>query len=205
MLTQPTEKSVGKEGKVKMSRSEVKELFKSWGIEEPTDEQVTDYLNRIQKEVKTAEDKAARYKADADLVKDLQKQIEEMNNEKLTDVEKANKATEDALKEVASLQKTVKQMQLSKSLAEIGIVGDDADSLIGEDGSLNTEKLGEILTAREKAAVATFQKQALDNTPAPDAKKGEGEPDAPYKDITDRFAATRKSESEAVKIVDAYK
>ena len=187
-----------------MTRNEVKELFKSWGIEEPTDEQVTDYLNRIQKEVKTAEDKANRYKADADKVRDLEKQIEEMNTASMTDLEKANKATEDAIKEVNSLKATVKQMELLKSLADIGIVGDDASGLVGEDGSLNTEKLGEIITAREKSAVATYQKQALDSTPAPDDKKPDEE-DKPYKDIVDRVAASKKAETEAVNIIDSYK
>ena len=189
-----------------MKREEVKELMKSWGIEEPTDEQISDYLNRMQKEVKAAEDKATRYKADADRVKDLESQIEELSNANLTDLEKANKATEDALNQVANLQKTVTQMQLMKSLAEIGIVGEDADGLISEDGSLNTEQLGKIIESREKAAVATYQKQTLDSTPAPDGKKGEdGEEEKPYKDIVDRVAASKKAETEAVNIIDSYK
>ena len=189
-----------------MKREEVKELMKSWGIEEPTDEQISDYLNRMQKEVKAAEDKATRYKADADRVKDLESQIEELSNAKLTDLEKANKATEDALNQVANLQKTVTQMQLMKSLAEIGIVGEDADGLISEDGSLNTEQLGKIIESREKAAVATYQKQTLDSTPAPDGKKSEDEEkEKPYKDIVDRVAASKKAETEAVNIIDSYK
>lgn len=189
-----------------MKREEVKELMKSWGIEEPTDEQISDYLNRMQKEVKAAEDKATRYKADADRVKDLESQIEELSNANLTDLEKANKATEDALNQVANLQKTVTQMQLMKSLAEIGIVGEDADGLISEDGSLNTEQLGKIIESREKAAVATYQKQTLDSTPAPDGKKSEDEEkEKPYKDIVDRVAASKKAETEAVNIIDSYK
>lgn len=189
-----------------MKREEVRELMKSWGIEEPTDEQISDYLNRMQKEVKAAEDKATRYKADADRVKDLESQIEELSNANLTDLEKANKATEDALNQVANLQKTVTQMQLMKSLAEIGIVGEDADGLISEDGSLNTEQLGKIIESREKTAVATYQKQTLDSTPAPDGKKGEDEEEEkPYKDIVDRVAASKKAETEAVNIIDSYK
>lgn len=188
-----------------MKREEVRELMKSWGIEEPTDEQISDYLNRMQKEVKAAEDKATRYKADADRVKDLESQIEELSNTNLTDLEKANKATEDALNQVANLQKTVTQMQLMKSLAEIGIVGEDADGLISEDGSLNTEQLGKIIESREKAAVATYQKQTLDSTPAPDGKKSEDEEEKPYKDIVDRVTASKKAETEAVNIIDSYK
>lgn len=191
-----------------MKREEVKELMKSWGIEEPTDEQVTDYLNRMQKEVKIAEDKANKFKADADKVKDLEKQIEELNSANMTDLEKANKATEDAMNKVANLEKTVRQMEQLKALADIGIVGDDANGLFGEDGSLNTEKLGQIIDSREKAAVAAYQKDTLDKTPAPDGKKTDDDGDEdekPYKDIVDRVAASKKAETEAVSIIDSYK
>lgn len=190
-----------------MTRAEVKELMKSWGIEEPTDEQISDFLNRTQKEVKNAEDKAAKYKADADKVKDLEKQIEEMNNANLTDLEKANKATEDAMNKVASLEKTVKQMEQLKALADIGIVGEDASGLVGDDGSLNIEKLGQIIETREKAAVATYQKDTLDKTPAPDDAKGSDDDkgDPLTKDIVDRAAASKKAETDAVSIIDAYK
>ena len=192
-----------------MKREEVRELLKSWGIEEPTDEQITDYLNRMQNEVKKAEDTAKRYKADADKVKDLEKQIEELNSANLTDIEKANKATEDAMNKVADLEKTVKQMKQLKALAEVGIVGEDAEGLFGEDGSLNIEKLGEIIGAREKAAVDVYKKEALDSTPAPDDKgnpdDGDDKGNPLTKDIVDRAVASKKAETEAVSIIDSYK
>ena len=190
-----------------MSRTEAKQFLVTCGIEEPTEEQVTNYLNSVQNEVKKAEDTAKRYKADSDRVHDLEKQIEEMNTANMTDLEKANKATQDALNQVEQMRKTVTQMQLEKSLAEIGIIGDDASGLFSEDGQLNTEKLGKIIESREKAAVATYQKAALDNTPAPDSKKGEdgGEDDKPYKDIVDRVTASKKTETDAVSIINAYK
>ena len=187
-----------------MSRSEVKELLISLGVEEPTDEAISNYLNTIQKEVKGAEEKAQRYKDDAIRAKELQKQLDDLNSQNLSEVERANKATEDALREVESLKQTVAQMNLQKSLAEIGIIGEDATSLVGEDGSLNTEVLGKILTAREKNAVDVYKKQALESTPSPDGKKDE-KPDEPYKDVVDRFAASRKIENEATSIVESYK
>jgi len=203
------EQSVGRRERKMMSRAEAKQFLISCGIEEPTEEQVTNYLNSVQNEVKKAEDTAKRYKADADKVKDLEKQIEEMNTANMTDLEKANKATQDALNQVEEMRKTVTQMQLEKSLAEIGIVGDDASGLFSEDGQLNTEKLGKIIESREKAAVATFQKDALDKTPSPNGNKGGeedgGEDDKPYKDIVDRVTASKKAETDAVSIIDAYK
>ena len=186
-----------------MKREEVKAKLISWGVAEPTDEQISDYLAQINKETKSAEDRANRYKADADKVKELTEQLDALNSANLTEVEKANKATEEALAKVATLEKTVKTMELTKSLAEIGITGDAATQLVGEDGSLNTAKLGEILTAREKNAVATYQKQALDSTPSPNG--GKDEPDEPYKDIVEQVTASKKSVAEAVGIVDSYK
>ena len=187
-----------------LSRDEVKQKLIAWGIETPTDEQVSDYLATISKETKSAEDRATRYKAESDRVKDLEKQLKEVNEKGLTDLELSQKKTEEALKEVESLRSTVKQMELLKSLADIGIIGDDANGLISEDGSLNTEKLGKIIESREKAAVATFQKQALDITPAAYETKGD-EDETPGKDIVDRVAASKKAETEAVSIIDSYK
>lgn len=195
-----------RKGKKMLKREEVKQKLVEWGIENPTDEQISDYLATISKETKSAEDRANKFKADSDRVRDLEKQIEELNTASMTDLELSNKKAEDAEKKVAELQATVTQMKLLKSLADIGITGDDANGLFSEDGSLNTEQLGKIIESREKAAVATYQKQTLDSTPAPDGKKGEDEEEEkPYKDIVDRVAASKKAETEAVNIIDSYK
>lgn len=195
-----------RKGKKMLKREEVKQKLVEWGIENPTDEQISDYLATISKETKSAEDRANKFKADSDRVRDLEKQIEELNTASMTDLELSNKKAEDAEKKVAELQATVTQMKLLKSLADIGITGDDANGLFSEDGSLNTEQLGKIIESREKAAVATYQKQTLDSTPAPDGKKSEDEEEEkPYKDIVDRVAASKKAETEAVNIIDSYK
>lgn len=188
-----------------MSREEVKQKLIGWGIADPTDEQISEYLAQINKEVKSAEDRANRYKADADRVKELTKQLDELNSQNLSEVEKANKATEDAMKQVAELQKTVKAMELSKSLAEIGIVGDDATQLVNEDGSLNTAKLGEILSTREKTAVASYQKKVLDETPSPSGgKPQEEDKDAEVKEIAKSYADRVKADTVAKDIVNSY-
>lgn len=195
-----------RKGKKMLKREEVKQKLVEWGIENPTDEQISDYLATISKETKSAEDRANKFKADSDRVRDLEKQIEELNTASMTDLELSNKKAEDAEKKVAELQATVTQMKLLKSLADIGITGDEANGLFDEGGSLNTEQLGKIIESREKAAVATYQKQTLDSTPAPDGKKAEdGEEEKPYKDIVDRVAASKKAETEAVNIIDSYK
>lgn len=185
-----------------MKREEVREKLKGWGIEEPTEEQISDFLASISKETKSAEDRANHYKADADRVKSLEKELKELTDANLSDVEKANKATEDAMKQVAELQQTVKQMQLTKSLAEIGIIGDDAEGLF-DNGELNTAKLGEILTAREKNAVAAYQKEALNSTPSPKGEGGETPP-KPENEYAKEYASRVKANTEAQNIVNQY-
>jgi len=193
-----------------LKRDDVKQKLIEMGVAEPTEEQVNSYIAVISNELKASEDRAARFKAESDKVKDLEKQLNELNNAKLTDEERSAKAVEEANQRVLELENTVKTMQLQKALAEIGIVGEDATDLVGEDGNLNVEKLGQIIGAREKSAVDVYKKQALDDTPAPDGKKGsEGEDDDKgdplTKDIVDRAVASKKAETEAVSIIDSYK
>lgn len=193
-----------------LKRDDVKQKLIEMGVAEPTEEQVNSYIAVISNELKASEDRAARFKAESDKVKDLEKQLNELNNAKLTDEERSAKAVEEANQRVLELETTVKTMQLQKALAEIGIVGEDATDLVGEDGNLNVEKLGQIIGAREKSAVDVYKKEALDGTPAPDGKKGsEGEDDDKgdplTKDIVDRAVASKKAETEAVSIIDSYK
>lgn len=187
-----------------MTRDEAKQFLIDNGVAEPTDEAVTNLLNTIQKSVKSADDRANRYKEDSMRAKDLAKELEELKSANLSDVEKANKATEDALKQVADLQKTVSQMQLAKELAEIGIVGDDAEGLFNDDGSLNVSKLGEIVTGREKKAVADFEKEALLKTPNPEGGEPDSEKDTPDVAYAKDYVARAKSNNNAQSIINQY-
>ena len=192
-----------------IKRDEVKQKLIEMGVAEPTEEQVNSYIAVISNELKASEDRAARFKAESDKVKDLEKQLNELNNAKLTDEERSAKAMEEANQRVLELETTVKTMQLQKGLAEIGIIGEDAADLVDEDGNLNIEKLGQIIGAREKAAVDVYKKEALDSTPAPDDKgnpdDGDDKGDPLTKDIVDRAVASKKAETEAVSIIDSYK
>ena len=187
-----------------LSRDAVKQKLISWGVENPTDEQINDYLGQINKEIKSSEEKAAHYRDEANRVKELEKELKEMTDSNLSDVEKANKAMEEAKAEVENLKQTVKQMNLEKSLAEIGIVGDDAAGLF-ENGELNTTKLGEILSNREKNAVAAYQKDTLNNTPAPQGGGSDEKKESPDVAYAKEYAAKNKGNDITQKVIDIYK
>jgi len=186
-----------------MTREQAKALLVTLGIETPTEEQITNYLNSVNKEVKSEKDRAEKYKAEADKTADLQKQLDEINSKGLTDVEKANKATEDALKKVAELEKNIKTMQTQKELAALGITGEDADNMFNEDGSLNFTTLGQILTAREKNAATAKEKELAGNAGNPNGSSGSGEPEKTdaekfAESYAKRVAESNKAQSEAM-------
>lgn len=155
-----------------MNRQQAQENLKSLGIEEPTDDQITAYLNTVHGESKKEKDRADALKAQADKVAELEKLLESANDEKLSDIEKANKATEQANAQIAELNKKIADMELKAQLAEKGIVGEDADNLIGADGKLDIETLGKIISDREKASASAKEKEILADTPNPTGNGG---------------------------------
>lgn len=143
-----------------MTRSDVMKLFP-----DATEEQITGLLNQYNADLKQ---KTSNAKEDSEKVKELQNQLDLLNQQNMTDIEKANSERDKALNSVADLQKTIKAMQTKTSLAELGIVGEQADKFISADGIIDFTTLGQIIADREKAAISNFEKQALKDTPNPD-------------------------------------
>lgn len=157
-----------------MTRETAKSLLVTLGIETPTDEQITNYLNQVNKEVKSEKDRADKYKGEADKVAELQKQLEELNSKGLSEVELANKATEKANAKIAELEKSLKTMTVQNKLSALGITGEDATKFFDENGELNFDTLGQILTNREKAAAIAKEKELAGNAGNPGGNGGNG-------------------------------
>ena len=159
-----------------MTREQAKTNLVGFGIE-PTDEQVTNYLNQVNGESQKEKARAEQYKADAAKVKELTEKLAELENANLSDIEKANKAAEDANAKVAELEKqiamTTKRTEALKQLSGMGITGDEAESLINEDGVISDyEALGKILSEREKAAATKKEQEIANNSTNPNGGEG---------------------------------
>lgn len=150
-----------------MTRQEVREFLISAGVAEPSEESITDFLNKHQSEVQKEKALAEKYKNDAIRVKDLESKLEDLSNQNLSDIELAKKETEKANAQVADLQKQMAIMQRKTALAEKGIIGEQADKLIRDDGTLDIDILGEIISERETKAKSQKEKELLDKTPNP--------------------------------------
>ena len=166
-----------------MTRQETKDFLKEkFGIE-PTDDQITAYLNSVQAEVKASTEglqkKADQYKQDAEHVKDLQEKLKEMENANLSEAEKAAKDLADLQEKMAAMEKDNQRMKTLNALADKGIVGEDAEKLIHEDGTIDFETLGKIITDRETAAAKKKEQDIADKATNPGGGKTDPKDEKP--------------------------
>lgn len=159
-----------------MTREEAKKNLIAVGIENPTDEAITQYLDQVNGATKKERDKADALKAKADKADELQSKIDELETQNLSDIEKANKERDDAIEREQKAQRTIKEMETRTKLAEKGITGEYADKLVENfnGGALDVETLAQIISDRETAAVAKAKQDALEGTPNPTGGKGKG-------------------------------
>ena len=164
---------------------------------------MADYGSAVQK----ANAKTEQYKADAERVDELEKELEKINKQNMTDIELANAERDKALSSVANLEKQIEQMITKTELAKLGITGEVADSLVSGNGKLDFNTLGQIISDREKTAISEYEKKTLENTPNPSGSKGKGEPEkTEAEQIAEnlgKMASASSKDSEA--IIASYK
>lgn len=150
-----------------------REELKAMGLE---DEVIEKVMASHGKDIQSANAKAEKFKADAQLAGQYKKELEEIQNQNLSDIEKANKATEDANKLVSDLQNQINELNTKNALAEQGIVGDEAAKLLNslKGGTFDAKILGEIIADRETKAAAKKEQELLDRTPNPDGAGASG-------------------------------
>ena len=86
-----------------VTREQASEQLKAVGVENPTDEQITTYLNNVNAEANKEKSKADKYKEDASKAADLQKQLDDLQSQNLSDAEKAQKENEKLQQQIAEL------------------------------------------------------------------------------------------------------
>lgn len=137
-----------------MTREQAREALKSYGVAEPTEEQITNYLNTVNGEVKKEKDRADRLKAEADKVTELQKQLDEINGKSMTDIEKAQKEAQTANERAASLEAELKRMKWNAELAKAGVEAENVEKFFNENGEVDFAVLGQIISGARAAGAA---------------------------------------------------
>lgn len=151
-----------------MTREQAKQNLIAIGVAEPTDEQVSNYLNQVNGETKKEKERADGYKAKADTADSLQKQLDDLQAGNMTEVEKVNKDLEAANNLIAELQKNnAVRDQREAAMTNFKITAEQAKTVVKDDGSLDYTELGKIMSEKETAAAQAKEQEIAKNQDIP--------------------------------------
>lgn len=176
-----------------MTREDVLKLFP-----DATDDQITAMLNKNNSEVAMEKAKSEKYKSDAKKADDLQAQLDALNAQNMTEVEKATKALETANQKIAELEKRDSvRTQRANAMEKFGITAEQASKVVTDDGATDYDALGQIFADSKTAAIAEYEKKKLDGTPNPNGGKGgaEGEKSTAEK-LVEKMYGGQKQEND---------
>lgn len=177
-----------------MTREDVKKIFL-----DATDDQITSFLNQSNSDVAKEKAKAQKAKEQADKAEALEKELEELKKQNMTEAEKAElerqkekaaneKRISDLESALATSQKEALIGKITSIFANAGMKGDAYAGAIkafsnmnAEDALKESQTFVDGISAENKntldTAKAAWEKEALENTPNPGGGKSGGEPE----------------------------
>ena len=177
-----------------MTREDVKRIFP-----DATDDQITSFLNQSNSDVAKEKAKAQKAKEQADKAETLEKELEELKKQNMTEAEKAElerqkekaaneKRISDLESALATSQKEALTGKITSIFANAGMKGDAYAGAIKAFSNMNAkDALKEAQTFVDGISVenknaldtakAAWEKEALENTPNPGGGKSGGEPE----------------------------
>ncbi len=178
-----------------MTREQAKQVLIGMGIEEPSDEQVSKYLDSVTGEVKKEKDKNASLQEKANKAADLEKELEELKQQNMTDAEKAElerqkekaaneKRISDLESALANSQREALTGKITSIFANAGMQGDAYAGAIKAFSNMNKEDalkeaqtfvdgISEVNKTTLDTAKAAWEKEILENTPNPGGGAGD--------------------------------
>ena len=178
-----------------MTREQAKQVLIGMGIEEPSDEQVSKYLDSVTGEVKKEKDKNASLQEKANKAADLEKELEELKQQNMTDAEKAElerqkekaaneKRISDLESALATSQREALTGKITSIFANAGMQGDAYAGAIKAFSNMNEEDalkeaqtfvdgISEVNKTTLDTAKAAWEKEILENTPNPGGGVGD--------------------------------
>lgn len=160
----------GSKEDITMTREQAKKNLITLGIAEPTDDQVSSYLNQHNGEITEWKEKAAK-------AGELQTKLDEIEQKNLTELEKEKKARETAENRAADLQKQLTRSAVEGIFAKGGLSGEEFNGMVDALSSLDLEAAKTSaesfvtgISKRDEANKTQWQKENFNNTPNP----GEG-------------------------------
>lgn len=205
-----------------MTREQAKQVLIGMGIEEPSDEQVTKYLDSVTGEVKKEKDKNTSIKEKADKAEALQKELDELKQQNMTDAEKAElerqkekaaneKRISDLETALANSQKEALTGKITSIFASAGMKGDaytgaiKAFSVLPAEDALNeAQSFVDGISTENKTALETakaaWEKEVLKNTPNPGGgtKGGKKEEKSKAEEYFEKYLPSKETEIKTI-------
>ena len=205
-----------------MTREQAKQVLIGMGIEEPSDEQVTKYLDSVTGEVKKEKDKNTSIKEKADKAEALQKELDELKQQNMTDAEKAElerqkekaaneKRISDLETALSNSQKEALTGKITSIFASAGMKGDaytgaiKAFSVLPAADALNeAQSFVDGISTENKTALETakaaWEKEVLKNTPNPGGgtKGGKKEEKSKAEEYFEKYLPSKETESKTI-------
>ena len=205
-----------------MTREQAKQVLIGMGVEEPSDEQVTKYLDSVTGEVKKEKDKNTSLKEKADKAEALQKELDELKQQNMTDAEKAElerqkekaaneKRISDLETALANSQKEALTGKITSIFANAGMQGDvyvraikafsnmDAEDALKEAQAF-VDGISEVNKTTLDTAKAAWEKEALENTPNPGGgtNGGKKEEKSKAEKYFEKYLPSKETESKTI-------
>lgn len=205
-----------------MTREQAKQVLIGMGIEEPSDEQVSKYLDSVTGEVKKEKDKNTSLKEKADKAEALQKELDELKQQNMTDAEKAElehqkekaaneKRISDLETALANSQKEALTGKITSIFASAGMKGDayagaiKAFSVLPAEDALNeAQSFVDGISTENKTALETakaaWEKEVLKNTPNPGGgtNGGKKEEKSKAEEYFEKYLPSKETESKTI-------
>lgn len=177
-----------------MTREQAKQKLISFGNAEPTEEQITEFLNTVGAETKKEKERADALKVKADKADELQEELDKLNNQNLSDLDKVTKDLEKANQKVADLEKAKAIADQRNSVVEkFKVTSEQAKQIVKDDGSLDYDVLGQIISDKETAAATAKEQEIANNAGNPGGGSGgagDGGADSKGAEMAKRFNST---------------
>lgn len=190
-----------------MTREQAKNFLIKLGIAEPTDTQVTEYLNTVSNERRDAENDRDKYKTDAEKAAALQAEIDTLKSKGMTDVEKAlaeaKKAKEDADLLSLNFKKQTSRLGVEKLLLAAGLKEEDykdyIDDIVSDDSEKSTRLANgfiKTIVSQKESAVAQHKKDLMHDTGKPGGSgAGNGTTKTEAEEIAENLSKASSSSS----------
>lgn len=164
-----------------MTREQAKQFLITLGVAEPTEEQITNYLNSVHGEVKKESDKVTAQKAELDRLKKIEEELEAEKNKNLTAEEKLQAELKKAELLQKDFSKKTNQLAVEKIFVGAGLSEEDykdfIEDIVSDNSELSTKLANSLVStiAKQKdTAIQKTKESLLDNTPTPGGGKGNG-------------------------------